>query len=222
MRWPGLRHLSRTAVRIAQGIASGRALDACGNRESHVDLRASETGCHLGDFAELSKDSKFRASWMDAITSVVTSSLQGQLEIDNSQVIVSNDERHTFRVILTAGTRYFSGVRIHPVFCGISAASRFRRSLHDSRAEGAGAVLSLPVLVSGKEQRILTHEHSHRAPDHISCARSEHRARIEFAPPGCHRDGTGQTQYMGRFVDWAHLQKMSEEWRPLEVQIKDC
>ncbi len=63
------------------------------------------------EFGKLTKNSKFRDSWIDAITSVVTSSLQGQLDVDNSQVIVSNDERHAFRVILTTGTRYFNGIR---------------------------------------------------------------------------------------------------------------
>lgn len=61
-----------------------------------------------GEFGKLTKNSKFRDSWFDAITSVVTSSLQSQMEVDNSQVIVSTDERHAFRVILTTGTRYFS------------------------------------------------------------------------------------------------------------------
>src|ERR1700691_3255818 len=63
------------------------------------------------EFGKLTKSSKLRNSWIDAITSVVTASLQGQLDVDNSQVIVSNDERHAFRVILTTGTRYFNGIR---------------------------------------------------------------------------------------------------------------
>jgi hypothetical protein len=62
------------------------------------------------EFSKLTKNSKFHDSWIDAITSVVTSSLQGQLDVDNSQVIVSNDERHAFRVILTTSTRYFNGI----------------------------------------------------------------------------------------------------------------
>jgi len=44
------------------------------------------------EFARLTIKSKFRDSSIDAITSVITSSLQSQLDIDNSQVIVSNDE----------------------------------------------------------------------------------------------------------------------------------
>src|SRR6202021_2143312 len=36
-----------------------------------------------GEFGKLTQGSKFRDSWTDAITSVVTSSLQGQLDVDN-------------------------------------------------------------------------------------------------------------------------------------------
>jgi TIR domain len=57
------------------------------------------------------KPNKYLDSWIDAITKVVTFSLQNQLQKDNSQVIVSYDEKNAYRVILTTGTRYFNGDR---------------------------------------------------------------------------------------------------------------
>ena len=57
------------------------------------------------------KPNKYLDSWIDAITKVVKFSLQNQLQKDNSQVVVSYDEKNAFRVILTTGTRYFNGDR---------------------------------------------------------------------------------------------------------------
>lgn len=54
---------------------------------------------------------KFLDSWVDAITKVVNSSMKNQLDIDNSQVIVSYDAKNAYRVILTTGIRYFNGNR---------------------------------------------------------------------------------------------------------------
>jgi hypothetical protein len=109
------------------------------------------------EFGKLTKNSKFRDSWIDAITSVVTSSLQGQLDVDNSQVIVSNDERHAFRVILTTGTRYFNGIREFSLYFVeyLAAQGRF----HDSGAKRAGIELPFQVSVSRKKQRVLPHEY---------------------------------------------------------------
>lgn len=53
----------------------------------------------------------FPFTWVDAITSVVNSALQSQLDVDNSQLLVSHDEKHAYRVILTTGTKYYNGVR---------------------------------------------------------------------------------------------------------------
>ena len=60
------------------------------------------------DFQKQTKVSKFCDSWVDVIRKVVTSSLRNQLAKDNSQVIVSYDEKLAYRVILTTGVRYFN------------------------------------------------------------------------------------------------------------------
>ncbi|HUA63096.1 MAG TPA: hypothetical protein VML19_30360 [Verrucomicrobiae bacterium] len=54
---------------------------------------------------------KFAESWVDAISKVITYSMQNQLEADNSQVIVSYDGSEAYRVLLTTGTRKFNGDR---------------------------------------------------------------------------------------------------------------
>jgi hypothetical protein len=50
-------------------------------------------------------------SWRAAIVSVVTSSLDASVNVDNSQVIVSSNGDTAYRVILTSNVKYYDGKR---------------------------------------------------------------------------------------------------------------
>jgi hypothetical protein len=63
------------------------------------------------DFKQQTAQNKFRESWMDALTTVVISSMRNQPAVDNSQIILSHNAMSTYRVILTTGTRRFNGNR---------------------------------------------------------------------------------------------------------------
>jgi|HubBroStandDraft_6_1064221.scaffolds.fasta_scaffold64209_2 hypothetical protein len=174
------------------------------------------------EFRKLTKSSKFRDSWIDAITSVVASSLQGQLDVDNSQVIVSNDERHAFRVILTTGTRYFDGTRefnlyfveyLRPrdfgdtsttlVLKGLELSCRFRFLFLERNSEFAqmNIRIALPNRV---------HELGRSIERELNLLR---RDSVEM--------GLDKANVWADFIDWQYLQKMTEVWRPLETKIRD-
>ena len=174
------------------------------------------------EFKKLTKNSKFRDSWMDAITSVVSSSLQGQLDVDNSQVIVSNDERHAFRVIFTTGTRYFNGIRefnlyfveyLRPrdfgdssttlVLKGLELSCRFRFLFLEKNSEFSH--MNIRIALPSR-----SHELGRSIERELNLFR---RDAIEM--------GLDKPNIWADFVDWQCLQKMSEEWRPLEAKIRD-
>jgi hypothetical protein len=50
-------------------------------------------------------------SWRAAIVSVVTSSLDNSVNVDNSQIIVSSNSDTAYRVILTSNVKYYDGKR---------------------------------------------------------------------------------------------------------------
>jgi hypothetical protein len=77
------------------------------------------------EFQQQTKASKFCDSWIDAITKVVISSLKNQLAKDNTQVIISYDEKLGYRVILTTGVRYFNGDREFNIYFVESLRTRF-------------------------------------------------------------------------------------------------
>ncbi len=174
------------------------------------------------EFKKLTKNSKFRDSWIDAIISVVSSSLQGQLDVDNSQVIVSNDERHAFRVIFTTGTRYFNGIRefnlyfveyLRPrdfgdssttlVLKGLELSCRFRFLFLEKNSEFSH--MNIRIALPSR-----LHELGRSIERELNLFR---RDAIEM--------GLDKPNIWADFVDWQCLQKMSEEWRPLEAKIRD-
>jgi len=63
------------------------------------------------DFKQQTAQNKFCDSWMDALTTVVISSIRNQPAVDNSQIVLSHNAMSTYRVILTTGTRRFNGNR---------------------------------------------------------------------------------------------------------------
>jgi hypothetical protein len=191
-----------------------------GNPMSIFGLQDQETTWE--EFGKLTKNSKFRDSWIDAITSVVTSSLQGQLDVDNSQVIVSNDERHAFRVILTTGTRYFNGIRefnlyfveyLRPrdfgdasttlVLKGLELSCRFRFLFLEKNSEFSN--MNIRIALPSR-----LHELGRSIERELNLFR---RDAIEM--------GLDKANIWADFIDWQYLLKMSEAWRPLEAKIRD-
>jgi hypothetical protein len=175
-----------------------------------------------GEFRQFTRNSKFRDSWIDAITSVVTSSLQGQLDVDNSQVIVSNDERHAFRVILTTGTRYFNGIREFNLY--------FVEYLRPRDFGDASTTLLLKGLELSCRFRFLFLEKNSEF-SHMNI-RISLPSRLHELGRGIERElnlfrrdaiemGLDKANIWADFVDWQYLEKMSEEWRPLETKIRD-
>jgi hypothetical protein len=173
------------------------------------------------DFHRQTKNAKFKDSWINAISSVVCSSLQSQLDVDNSQVIVSYDEKHAFRIILTTGTRYFNGTRefnlyfveslkrgdfgdraTTVIFKGLELLCRFRSLFLEKNSEFSS--LSFQVVNIGSFRGL---------------ARSMER-ELNLLRRDALETGLDRANVWAEFVDWPRLAKMAELWRPLETQIR--
>jgi hypothetical protein len=175
----------------------------------------------LSDFFRQTKNAKFRNAWMDAIGSVITSSLQSQLDVDNSQVIVSYDEKHAYRIILTTGTRYFDGSREFNlyfveylrhgdfgdrastvIFKGLELLCRFRSLFLEKDSEFSS--LSFQVV----------HIDSFRA-----LARSMER-ELNLLRRDALEAGLDKANVWAQYVDWPRLLRMTEVWRPIEERVR--
>lgn len=191
-----------------------------GNPMSIFGLASAETT--WGDFQKQTQQDKFRDSWMDAINSVVTSALQSQLDVDNSQVIVSYDEKHAYRVILTTGTRYFNGIRefnlyfveylrrgdfgdreTTALFKGLELLCRFRSLFLERNSEFSSMSVQIASANAVKD-----------------VARSMER-ELNLLRRDSLEVGLSKASTWAEFVDWGHLLKLAEVWRPLESRIRE-
>ncbi len=190
-----------------------------GNALSIFGLASVETT--WDDFKKQAKQNKFLDSWTDAITSVVTSSLQSQLEVDNSQVIVSYDEKHAYRVILTTGTRYFNGIREFSLyfveylkrqdfgdrdttvlFKGLELLCRFRSLFLERNSEFSSMSWKITSINAAKD-----------------IARSMER-ELNLMRRDALELGLDKASVWAEYVDWNRLLKLAEVWRPLESRIR--
>jgi hypothetical protein len=175
------------------------------------------------DFSTFAKNSKFGDTWLDAITSVLASSLQGQMDVDNSQLVVSNDARNAFRVILTTGTRYFNGIREFNLY--------FVEYLRPKEFGDPNTTLILKGLELCCRFRFLFLEKGSEFY-HMNIRIGQEKGfqdlvrNLERELNLLRRDaleaGLDKAAVWADFVDWSTLQKMSEEWRPLEARIREC
>jgi hypothetical protein len=172
------------------------------------------------EFKRLTKN-RFRDSWFDAISNVVASALQSQLDVDNSQLIVSHDQKHAYRVILTTGTRFFDGTREFNLyfveymrrtdfgdrettimFKGLELLCRFRFLFLERHSEFSSMSLRLATSAFQEIARQMEKELNLLRRDALEA-------------------GLDRANVWSEFVDWDRLQKMSEIWRPLELRLRD-
>jgi len=173
------------------------------------------------DFQHQIRNAKFRDSWIDAITGVVSSSLQSQLEVDNSQIIVSQDEKHAFRLILTTGTRYFNDAREFNLY--------FVESLKRADFGDRSTTLLLKGLELLCRFRFLFLERNSEfssmsikiaAPSSIRDIAQRIERELNLLRRDALEVGLDKANEWADFVDWSLLLRMSEEWRSIEPKIR--
>ena len=174
------------------------------------------------EFQQQTRGCKFCDSWADAITKVVTSSLKNQLAKDNSQVIISHDEKLAYRVLLTTGVRYFNGDRefniyfvecLRPrfgdrdttiVFEGLELACRFRSLFLERNSEFSSTACSLA------------------RPDAIKDLASEMERELNLMRRDALEAGLDEPSVWLGLIDPAILVRVSEAWRPVESALRDA
>ena len=159
-------------------------------------------------------------SWIQAIKAVVASSSPSQINVDNSQIILSPDN-HIYRVILTTSTAYFNGkleINLYLVEAlkrpdygdktttyllkGLELASRFRFLFleRDSRFYSCNLKL-LPL-------------------DQIRKAAREVVAELNILSRDALEAGLHEPSVWGGLVNWELLGKINELWGPFDADVR--
>ena len=200
------------------GFGAGKALSIFGVQSDEITW---------GNFKQLTAQNKFHDSWIDALTTVVISSIRNQPAVDNSQIIMSHNANFTYRVILTTGIRYFNGNREFNLYFieylrreeygdpkttslikGLDLACRFRSLFleQNSKFSSMGANLTM-------------------ADPNKSFASMEFTASMERELNLLHRDALearldDPAVWLG-LVDSKVLLESSNAWLPLEARVRE-
>jgi hypothetical protein len=170
-----------------------------------------------GEFKRQTQRSDFRNSWVDAITGVVTSSKE--LEVDNSQVIISNDETHTYRVILTTGTKYYDGVREYNLYF---VEYLRRRDLGDRETTLLLKGLNLFCCF----RFMFLEENSEFSSLNCAIARKltdfarEMERELNLVNRDAQELGVSKASVLVPYVEKSRILAMIAAWRPLEIRIR--
>jgi hypothetical protein len=174
------------------------------------------------EFQQQTRGSKFCDCWIYAVTKVVTSSLKNQLAKDNSQVIISYDEKLAYRVILTTGVRYFNGDRefniyfveyLRPrfgnpdttiVFEGLELACRFRSLFLERDSEFSSIAVALA------------------RPDAFEKLASDMERELNLLNRDALQAGLDTPAVWLGLIDPGLIVRLSELWRPIESCLRDA
>jgi hypothetical protein len=172
-------------------------------------------------FLDLIANNPHRDSWSDAITRVVTSSLPNQIDVDNSQIIVSNDERHMYRVVLTTSTKYFDGTReFNLYFVEAMQRSDFGDKATSLLLKGLDLVCRYRFMFLEKSSEFSSMNVRAISLEHFRDVVRRVIREFNLLSRDSQDAGLDQPNIWSKFVSWSDVLAMSEIWRPLELKIR--
>lgn len=171
------------------------------------------------DFVSKVTKNRLGTLWREAIVSVVLSSIQDTIDVDNSQVIVSSDEKHIYRVILTTSTTYYDGTReFHLYFVEALSPPEYGDRKTTLLLKGLQIVCRFRFMFLEKESPFGCHnvEVFDELPDLARRLVME----LNLLRRDSQAAGLDQPNVWSNFVDWNLITKMSKDWVPLDARIR--
>ncbi len=172
-------------------------------------------------FLAATSEHRFAASWREAIATVVLSTFPDRVNVDNSQIVLSSDEVHAYRVILTTATKYYNDCwefnlyfvelldradygdqSTSYILKGLQLVCRFRFMFLEDDSEFA----SQNILVTNLER---LPKLTNRLLKELNLLRRDAREA-----------GMDDPKVWRKFVTWEHIQTMTNEYGPRELKLR--
>ncbi len=167
-------------------------------------------------------DHKFGPSWRDAIASVVISSLQDKMEIDNSQVIISSDNKHVYRVILTTSTTYFNGAREFNLYLVEALRpNEYGDEVSTLLLKGLEIVCRFRFMFLEKQSEFGSQNISALALERIPDLTRDLIRELNLLRRDSQEAGLDQPNVWSAFVSWDVVLQMSKGWEPVEKKLRE-
>ena len=175
-----------------------------------------------GDFVKQVSAHKFGSAWREAINGVVASSLPNQIDVDNSQVILSSDELRIYRVILTTSTTYFNGDKDVSIYF----VEALRRK--DYGDKDTSLILRALDLVCRFRFMFLESHSEFYAPnvqataiDRVPALARDVVRELNLMGKDARETGLDQPHIWARFIAPETIVEMSKVWAPREARLRE-
>jgi hypothetical protein len=173
-------------------------------------------------FLQATSGSKFQDSWRDAITSVVMSSFPALINVDNSQVILSNDETKAYRIILTTATRYYDDNREFNLYF----VEALRRPDYGDQSttlllKGLDLVCRFRSLFLEDDSEFGFQNVQNLSPEPFLRLASQLPKELNLLRKDSQEAGLDQPKVWRKFVTWDHIDKMGRDYRPREAKMRE-
>ncbi len=173
-------------------------------------------------FGELIAGQAFADSWLGAITSVVLSAFPDRVDVDNGQVILANDGRTGYRIILTAASKFYDDYREYNLYFveslkrpdlgdqdttyllkGMELVCRFRSAFLESDSEFLG-------------QNILVTQIA-RVPEVAKTLAKE----LNFLHRDTQEARLDRPGMWAKWINFDHIKIMADAFRPCESKLRE-
>jgi hypothetical protein len=181
----------------------------------------SDESITWGKFLDLTASHPFGDSWRDAITTVILSAFPDRVDVDNSQVILANDGKTGYRVILTTATKFYDDYREYNIYFvemlqrkdygdqdttyllkGLELACRFRSTFLEPTSDFRG-------------ENVLLTQFDRLPKDASQLLRELNLLHKDAQEAGLDRPGTWT-----KYVAFEHLKTIADAYRPCESKLR--
>jgi hypothetical protein len=160
-------------------------------------------------------------SWRQAITSVISSSFPDKINVDNSQVVISADKTKSYRIILTACTKYFDDRREFSL-CFVEGLRRKDFGNDDTSLllKGLDIACRFRFLLLEGDSEFSHNNISLTKPSDLPDLAHSLIRELDLLERDARDAGLHKTHVWSNFVDWPRLRRMVEEYQPQEQALR--
>lgn len=160
-------------------------------------------------------------SWRQAITSVISSSFPDKINVDNSQIVVSADSTKSYRIILTACTKYFDDRREFSL-CFVEGLRRkdFGNGDTNLLLKGLDMVCRFRFLLLEGDSEFTGNNILLTRPNDLPDLAHSLMRELDLLNRDARDAGLHKAHVWRRFVDWDSLLRMGEDYQPQEQALR--
>ena len=172
------------------------------------------------NFCKVAATQQLGPSWMQAIRTVISSSFPHQINVDNSQIVLSPDN-HVYRLILTTSTTYFNGKMDVNIYIVEALTRPDHGDLTTTRLlKGLELASRFRFMFLERDSRFYAMNLQLMPEERIHAAARDLVMELNLLQRDAREAGLHEPNVWGGLVRWDLLVRMGKEWQPREQRVR--